>query len=304
MAKKLYEESHIANIAEAIRSGDQSLEFVKYKTSDMANGVNTALRLARNSAETYGYNKGFTEGDTSGYQRGHSEGWYDGKDEGREEGIELAKSQFADEYQDGGNRINYAHAYAGVGWDNDFFKTMRFDFIPSNAYMMFRDSGISGDFVELLASMGRIFDTSNCTNMTYLFCGSGLTRVGVISAEKASAADHIFRDTDIHTVDEFRLKADGSTTFASTFLNAKSLVRITIVGTIGQNFDIKYSPLDLPSAVSVLTHLKDYSGTSNEYKYKISFHESVWILLDAEGDTASPNGNSWRQYVDDKCWNA
>jgi hypothetical protein len=68
------------------------------------------------------------------------------------------------------------------------------------------------------------------------------------------------------------------------------------------NWSFQHSPLNLKSATRFIIQLTDVSGTSNAFKYTITFSEHTWALLDADGNN-SPNNNTWREYLIDKGWN-
>jgi hypothetical protein len=53
---------------------------------------------------------------------------------------------------------------------------------------------------------------------------------------------------------------------------------------------------------SIITHLKNYSGTASEYTYSLTLTSACKTALEAEG-TTSPNGNLWTEYVSDLGWN-
>lgn len=99
------------------------------------------------------------------------------------------------------------------------------------------------------------------------------------------------------------LDVTSATKFSSAFNQCSELRHIRISGVLSADFDIKQSPnLDLDSAKNIILHLKDFTGSEEANTHAIYFHENVWVLLDADGLT-SPNGNSWRDYVYDLCWN-
>ena len=53
---------------------------------------------------------------------------------------------------------------------------------------------------------------------------------------------------------------------------------------------------------SIISALKDYSGTDKEFTYTVTFTSACITALDKEGNN-SPNGNTWRNYANDKGWN-
>ena len=56
---------------------------------------------------------------------------------------------------------------------------------------------------------------------------------------------------------------------------------------------------------NIIEHLKDYNGTTNEYKYTVTFKTSAFNVLEAEGATAEYNGTActWAELIDNLKWN-
>lgn len=107
---------------------------------------------------------------------------------------------------------------------------------------------------------------------------------------------------NLRTLEMFRVNAECK--FNNTFTNCSSLQNITVEGEIGQNgLNFQWSPLTTDSMKSVITHLKDLTGTSNANAFTIKFSGDSWAALDAEGNTA-PHGGTWRSYVTEELkWN-
>ena len=89
------------------------------------------------------------------------------------------------------------------------------------------------------------------------------------------------------------------------FSNCNALKNITIEGEIPQSINFKDSQLTPESMVSVITHLKNYNGTSNAFAYEVKFTDSCWNLLNTSTDIEKPTGYStWQEYVQDAFgWN-
>ena len=80
------------------------------------------------------------------------------------------------------------------------------------------------------------------------------------------------------------------------------LENVVFEGVIPATISFSSCPLTVESMKSVITHLKDYSGTESEYTYTVTFKSTAFSALTAEG-TTSPNGNTWAEYIDDLKWN-
>ena len=94
----------------------------------------------------------------------------------------------------------------------------------------------------------------------------------------------------------------GGSNGGDCFYKCTALENVSFEGVIGKKISFPYSPLSIESLKSVITHLKDYSGTDSEYTCTVMFKTSAFEALEAEGAT-SPNNNTWAEYIDDLKWN-
>lgn len=216
---------------------------------------------------------------------------------------------FWDIYQTNGSRVIYTCAFASEGWNNKTF-TPKYNMSPIDTYMMFRNCKIVGDLDAILKSYGVTLNTENCTTLSYMFMNAyNITKVGIFDltsvVSSAGVLDSVFNSC--HVLEEIELIKTANLEFApfpvSMFRNCLILKEIRFEGIIVKGLDIKNSPLSLESAINIINHLKNYKGTSEDMSYTVSFSATTLALLDAEGDTASPNGNSWRNYISDLGWN-
>lgn len=205
-----------------------------------------------------------------------------------------------------GARTDYRNAFYGISWTTENFKP-KYDIKPIMADYMFADSHILGDLVEICENQGIELDFSNCTMFAWAFYGTSFTRLGIIDMSKASNANNannVFRAANVSyltTIDKL-IVPEKYALGTSSFLGCSQLANITIEGTIIGNFTISSSPLTTDSMKSIITHLADYADTSKEFTCSVTFLSTCWEALDAEGAT-SPNGNTWREYVNDRGWN-
>lgn len=213
---------------------------------------------------------------------------------------------FWDAYQNYGKQTYYKYSFAGRGWTADTFKP-KYDIKVSSATNMFQEfgDGEKCDLVEILKNQGVVLDTSNCTNLGTGFYGTSFTHIPKIdmscSNARKDSLGYLFQQSKLlETIDEFILKDDGSQLLTSTFGSCQKLKNIKFGGVIGENLDMHWSPLTVDSMKSVISCLKDYSGTSNELINKLTFSEDCWAALEA--DSTAPDGNTWREYVATLGW--
>lgn len=210
---------------------------------------------------------------------------------------------FWDTFQANGTRGSYYSAFYGSFWKDAIFKP-KYDIKPTNAYAMFNATGVT-DLVEIANKCGIIFDFSNTENLNSTFAHSKIQRLGVIDTTGTNTLNQTFYNSqEMHTIEKLIFKSDGSQTLTTPFKWNYALINISCEGAIGVSVSLAdATKLSLESAISIITHLKDYStDTTNAYKYTLTFSSKTIALLEAEGN-ASPNGTTWLEYIDSLAWN-
>lgn len=197
---------------------------------------------------------------------------------------------FWDTYQSNGSRIGYQSAFAGYGWTSATFKP-RHNMAPKDAYMMFRESRISGDLVSILQGLGVTLDFSNTTNMPYLFQNSMFTRIGVVDASKAAHLTGVFLNMhNLVTIDKLIVSDTRSVAFSDTFGTCEKLQNITVEGVIGQNVNLSLCPLlTHDSIINIISCLQDLTGTGNTRTLTLGA-TNLAKLTDAEKAVATEKG--------------
>lgn len=215
-----------------------------------------------------------------------------------EEGRQAERNAFWVDYQDNGERTDYSNAFAGIGWHNGNFKPTN-DITVKRAYMMFRDSAIEGDLVEIAKNLGITVDFTGCQNYQYAFYNSKFTRLGVIDTSNVVAVSNLsvmfYGATLLHTIDKFITPLSNQITYTNIFQNCTALENITIEGVINREINLQWSPLSVASMKSIISCLENYAGTSNDGAYTLYFNDDCWARLEA--DSAAPDGGTWKDYV-------
>lgn len=194
--------------------------------------------------------------------------------------------RFWDGYQAGGARKNYKNAFAGAGWTVETFKP-KHDMSPSAGYMMFADSQIAGDLVEIMDGLGVTLDLTKLDTLTYMFQNSRFTRVGPVRVSGPSAVTAMFDGcSDLVTIDRFIM--DNANRYSSTFNGCTALANITIDGVIGQSgWTFSACPLTYDSLMSILGALE--AKESGAYTLTLGA-ENLAKLTDAEKAMATQKG--------------
>lgn len=183
---------------------------------------------------------------------------------------------FWDAFQDNGNRTHYAYGFAGRGWRDATFQPKYPLNNISNAASMFSNGMYLG---EIPAELD--LDLSNSSDCSYLFnsCIS-LRTVGSIK----------FNNNIAQSKNNY------------LFSSCTGLKNITINSEIAFNISFSSSSQLTPASMkSVILHLRNCAGTSDEYKYTVTFQDSCWTALEA--DSTAPDGGTWKDYVKGLGWN-
>lgn len=188
-----------------------------------------------------------------------------------EAGEKSEYDRFWDAFQTNGTRTTYSYVFCGFGWTDEVYQPKyNFDSVKTVNNMYF---------------YSRLTDTKLPINLT-----------GVTNGNTTA----MFHGSAIKTIRT--LTVDEKTVFSTTFNNCSALENITFEGTIATNgLNLQWSPLSPDSMKSVILHLKNFAGTEYEGAYSVTFSETCWAALDAEGATA-PNGDTWRNYMRTLGW--
>lgn len=215
-----------------------------------------------------------------------------------EEGIDKGKTQawndFWDIYQTNGTRTVYAYAFVGQGWTDETFKP-KYDIIASgNGNWMFEGTKIT-NLKQLLKDCGVVLDTGKCVALSesFAYCNyAGLTHVPTIDARNTGSFRYVFcNDRHLVEVEKIILKDDGSQDLTAVFGGCNNLEHVVFEGVIGQNLSCSVSSkLSHDSLMSIINHLKDYSGT--EETRTLTLHATAKARL-TEAEIAIATEKGW-----------
>ncbi len=203
-------------------------------------------------------------GDKNGYERGKEEGIA----QGIEQGKQAEYDAFWDAFQINGNKRYYNYAFAYEGWTDANYN-------PKYPIYCSNSSSAAGN---------NIFRSSLITD----------TKVPVTIEGNGQGAFYTCSMRIIR-----KLIVTENTSYSNMFY-ATPIEEITIEGVIGRTFECASSVLSVASAKSIISHLKNYMGTDNEYTYSVKLNAGVWAALETNG--TAPNGMTWAEYVSSLGW--
>ena len=297
-------------------------------------GQKKGYKTGYTEGEEKGYTAGYSKGETNGYNNGYSDGVssippYEGEYE-----VELESGQtkrlltagkvcnddivvsaassdsfydtFWDGWQDYGNRTNYPPR-GFTGFDDNNFKPKYDIRLSGNCQYLFSGSGIT-NLKALLENAGVTLDTSGAKDLWYLARENKITHLPTIVARAETNLRFIWSWCDtLEYVEKFVINASKAVqttgNYPGMIINGRKCWHFIVEGTIYGHTEARSQPFNLESALSFINALENYAGTEDEFKFTLTFSPTTWGYLDAEGK-ASPNGNSWREYINDLGWNA
>lgn len=278
------------NPKQLIVSVSGECSFVAFKLTD-AEGTSYTLDITELNAETYTVDipDDFVCNADKGYGTLYLEGQCDdygivgvsvtnklGYDEGVEDGADARDLEWWATYQDIDNKNSgwYHFMFAGSNWNKETFKP-RFDIKchsphgGANGAQMFymhnRYAGEPYDLVEHLEELGVVLDFSRFAALVSVFQYANISRVGIIDITAISSSYgtyFMFASSYIETIDKIIMCERTFDYYNNEFSGATALKNITIEGVIANNkLNFSACPLTHESLMSIINHLKDFSGT-------------------------------------------
>lgn len=197
----------------------------------------------------------------------------------------LGQSDIWDMVQNFGNRTNYGCAFDR--WSGKNFNP-KYPMQPTSCESMFNFFA-SGD-AETVDLRGVDLDTSKSTSFSYMCNGGKVSAFGAIDTTSASEIKNVFYNArDLHTVEVFILKEDGSQAAGSNvFRNCGELVNIVIQGKWGKSISAQYSTkLSKDSIFSFVNALLDTATEQTLTLSKTAVNKAFETSEDAKDGSTS-----------------
>ena len=225
----------------------------------------------------------------AGYEKGKAEG-----------GGDSYYDAFWDAFQINGTRANYRYAFWREGWTDANFSP-KYNMVPTDAQYMFQNCAIT-NLKSALEKSGAVLDLSKATHLYYAFTSPTITHLPILNCSKATNLENTFNNAQaLVSIDKIIFPSTGASVGTGRmFYACYSLTDITCEGVIASSLDFSYSPLSVESMKSIISCLKNYKGTSDEYTNTLTFTSDCWTAL--ESSDAPPTEDTWANYVKSLGW--
>ena len=201
--------------------------------------------------------------------------------------------------------LNNAAACSGAAWNKNTFKPNRDFNVGQYGFQYHNWWGNAYDLAEHLETLGVKIQK---VHHTMPFGYAWLTRIPTIEFNADTMPiDRAFIECRyLVTIDKIILPEEKYIpSFNNPFGGCGQLKNITFEGIIPKSISFSGCPLTVESLKSIISCLKDYTGTTSEHTYTVTFKTSAFNALEAEGTTAEYNGEActWAELIDNKKWN-
>lgn len=208
-------------------------------------------------------------------------------------GVKSEYDRFWDNYQENGNRTNYARAFANSFWSTELFKP-KYDIYPISAETLFYTNNSIADPESILNALGLKLDFSRCTNFVQFLSWCAVERLGTVDTRSATTLRLAFYSAqNLKTIEKLILAEDGSQTIEhnNSFTGMEKLQEIRIEGLFGKSVSFLNSTLlSLESLRSIINALKDYSETGTTQTITLSPTSKSYLT---ENDIAQITQKGW-----------
>ena len=209
---------------------------------------------------------------------------------------------FWDDFQKNGNAHDYMCAFGNDGWSDANFKP-KYPIISNNMHRTFRSTRVT-DLKKKLTECGVYLDSSAAWDFTQAFgYSSYILTVPELDMRNATTLTSMFcTDSKLHTVDKIIFSENNNLSFTEFAKACYSLKEIRFEGKIANNIDFSWSPLSVESMKSIISCLKNHTGTTKEATQTLSFTETCWANLEAsttpyEDGLTENKELSWQDYI-------
>lgn len=229
-----------------------------------------------------------------------------GVNEVYEEGKNAEYDAFWDAIQTKGNNARgYDYMFSSYSWNDTTFKP-KYDIHVSYNGGVGTFGGHCG-ITDLEASLQRAnvklyFEGGNINEM---FGSHSLTVLPEVDLRNGCTTYNVFAGKNIHTIRKIISYETTSWSVYSFSRDANNkLANITFDGVIAKDINFQYhSLLTVDSMKSIITHLKNYTGTENAGAYTLTLNDACKTLMAEQGAIEEFDGKTYDAYIADIGWN-
>ena len=306
-------------------------------------GYDEGEQKGYSDGEKQGYQTGYAEGEQTGFSNGvttgTAEGYADGYNEGHTAGKQAEKEDFWYKYQKGGALFGFGethYMFGGPRWNDDTFYPM-YDINLAGAagQSIFQYNGctnikqrleecgvkITSTYSAGITQLNQMFISTQTKELPPIYKvkppsngnGISMTRFAENSSKLVEVPYYDFFNLVTGFTQAFNgclslervvgIDFSSATAITSCFTNCSKLSDITVHGTIPVSISFSYSPLTVESMKSIITHLKNCSGTEDAGKYTLTLKDSCKTLMAEQGTIEELGGKTYDQYITDIGWN-
>lgn len=195
--------------------------------------------------------------------------------------------------------------FKGEGWNAKTFYPTK-DFTIYKEGFMYHNNSVypAYDLAERLNECGVKMTINHPTSIFENAHFSRLPEIDVSAFGNTSLYRLCYGMSFLVTIDKLNIgKSRSAAIDTGIFGGCKKLENIIIDGIINNDFKISSSPLSVASVISILTHLKNYAGTSNAGTYTVTLSDTSKNAMAATGTLEELDSKTYDAYIADKGWN-
>lgn len=201
-------------------------------------------------------------------------------------------------------------SFSGNVWNDETFKPTR-DIIcdsTNNGNWFFSGNRITS-VKKALAIHNVTLNTKNLSSLGYAFMSLttiDLPELDFSNIKNTNNFSYGLRgNANLVTIDKIILTENWNSisSFGGFMLGNSKLENIVFEGVIPATISFSACPLTVESIISIISCLKDYSGTENAGTYTLTLKDSCKTLMAEEGAIDELDGKTYDAYITDIGWN-
>ncbi len=216
--------------------------------------------------------------------------------------------EFWDIFQQNGKRTDYNYAFRtnddepSSPWTDETFKP-KYSIRPTSAQRAFYRLRVT-DVAKVFEDRGIVFDTSQCTDPSYLFAkNNAAVRLPTLNLSLARTITGLmFQSYNLKKVDKI-IWGEKITAATNPFSDCNKLAEFESEGTLAISVSFSSCPLTVETMKSLISCLKNYAGTSNAGVHTLTLKDTCKTAMAELGRVEEFGGKTYDAYISDIGWN-